>query len=315
MADRYEGYLLGKSAVTAEQFPRWGKTMDDFTEKLNRHFVRLGLQMLNESKRVQYVTRDDQTLRVKFVGSFVTLSAEELANALWECIPGNAVNWTGEFEGPRSYRLSVERMWRQVEMAAAFAVDTWKPNWEAENRRRARKGGSTSKRGASVPVEAVSARLSEVQHLPERRWASAIADLLTASGVKASARTVKRRLDELRSVDGSDAAIGTALEDEHAAPVQFDLVPAFADDPLGVLASAHVLGHEDLPLGLDGRVEEHDEFHEVTVPHTSDNSPRWIGPHTEADAKFFQRYEAQMDAARTQVVDELRDWLDAALAG
>lgn len=194
----YEGYRLGRSAVTAEQFPQWGKTADDFADKLNRHFIRLGLQLLNEHKRVQSVTRDEQTLRVQYVGTFTTLTADELAEELWACVPDAAVNWDGEFEGPRSIRLSIERMDRAVQRAAAFAREQWTADWEAENRRRARKGGQTSKRGVSVPLEAVQACLEAVEHLPERRRATAIAELLTASGVKASARTVKRRLDELK---------------------------------------------------------------------------------------------------------------------
>lgn len=201
--DPYEGYRLGRSAVTAEQFPQRGKTADDFADKLNRHFVRLGLQLLNEHKRVQSVTRDTLTLRVQFVGTFTTLTAEELAEELWACVPDAAVNWDGEFEGHRSIRLSIERMDRAVQRAAAFAREQWTADWEAENRRRARKGGQASKRGVSVPLEAVRACLEAVEHLPERRRATAIAELLTASGVKASARTVKRRLDELK--EGSSA--------------------------------------------------------------------------------------------------------------
>lgn len=196
--DPYERYRLGRSAVTAEQFPQWGKTADDFADKLNRHLVRLGLQLLNEHKRVQSVTRDALTLRVQLVGTFTTLTAEELAEELWAFVPDAAVNWDGDFEGPRSIRLSIERMDRAVQRAAVFAREQWKPDWEAENRRRARKGGQASKRGVRVPLDAVRACLEAVEHLPERRHATAIAELLTASGVKASARTVKRRLDELK---------------------------------------------------------------------------------------------------------------------
>lgn len=201
--DPYEGYRLGKAAVTAERFPRFGNTVDELHNKMNRHFIRLGLQILNENKRVQSVTRDEQTLRVQFVGTFTTLTAEELADELWACVPDDMVNWDGEFEGPRSIRLSWDRMDRAVQRAASYARAYWNPDWEAENRRRARKGGQSSKRGVSVPLEAVRACLEAVEHLPERRRAAAIAELLTASGVKASARTVKRRLDELKGTQSA----------------------------------------------------------------------------------------------------------------
>lgn len=264
--DPYEGYRLGKAAVTAERFPRFGNTVDELHNKMNRHFIRLGLQILNENKRVQSVTRDEQTLRVQFVGTFTTLTAEELADELWACVPSDMVNWDGEFEGPRSIRLSWDRMDRAVQRAASYARDYWNPDWEAENRRRARKGGQTSKRGVSVSREAVSACLEAVEHLPERRRAAAIAELLTASGVKASARTVKRRLNELKSEDDCYAGLGATVEDKRLATGEFHLMPLLNEEFAGELRRVEAVRDGELAGLRDGRVEKgHGFLHELKV--------------------------------------------------
>jgi len=314
-SDPYEGYRLGKAAVTAERFPQWGKTLDEFTAKVNRHFIRLGLQLLNEQKRVQYLTRDEQTLRVKFVGEFTTVSADELAEQLWDCIPVSAVNWEGEFQG-KSFRLDVDRMDRLVTLAAAYAVETWNPRWELENRRRARLGGQHSSRGKSVSLEAVAARVSDVEHLPEHRWATAIADVLTASGQKASARTVKRRLDELKAVseDDGNAALGSTAEEERAPSVQLNLVPTAADELACVDLRLDPLGHENLaPLG-DGRVEDRDDvLHEMTVAHAADA--------TNVFDRFYAEFQAWQDDwnrrahGEVDVRDQMTTLADELLAG
>lgn len=318
--DLYAGFRLGRAAVSAEDFPQRKPFEDDdhFTKRLNSHLIAVAHQLQNEARRVLSVTRDEQTRRVQFVGTFTTMPVDDLYAALGayvEFAEVGVVNWGDEFVGPRSGMLSEARMDRAVRLAAEYAHEQWNPLWETENRRRARKGGQTSKRGVSVPLEAVSACLEAVEHLPERRRATAIAELLTASGVKASARTVKRRLGELASVDGRNPGVRSTEEDERSAADELNVVAAAGDDAAHVGLGGGAFRDNDISRREGSRVIELDDFHEPKVAQPTDQDQpdvfdRFYAMFHEWQDDFQRRAQGEVD-----ITAELESLLDELLPG
>lgn len=119
-----------------------GRSTSGAWHRCLRHLCRVGLRALNDVALAGALVPPDETTLAEALDIYLD---RHVAHLFWFPAPGDAART--RFEKWSSIDLDARE--RLVDYAARAILDTWGPDWIADRRERGRRGGQTSRRGAT----------------------------------------------------------------------------------------------------------------------------------------------------------------------